>query len=68
MISMKLMFSDKNYMLFTKQNFMQQRVLLVSVDWLEGLTWIEYKKVIKACILFDKNLINKVDCDNGTII
>ncbi|CAG8432958.1 11019_t:CDS:2 [Diversispora eburnea] len=65
----KLVFSDKNYMLFTKLYAAKSFIGLgAKIDWPEGLTWVEYEKVVNSRDLFDENLIDEVDCENCAVL
>ncbi|RIA84254.1 hypothetical protein C1645_423296 [Glomus cerebriforme] len=65
----KLVFSDKNYMLYTRLYAAKSYIGLgKKIDWPEGLTWVEGEQITSSPELFDEKLIEKVDCDNVAVL
>ncbi|CAG8438120.1 11242_t:CDS:2 [Acaulospora colombiana] len=65
----KLVFSDKNYMLYTRLYAAKSLLGLgKKIDWPEDLTWIECEKVVKSRELLDEKLIEQVDCDSVAVL
>ncbi|CAG8461189.1 3686_t:CDS:2 [Cetraspora pellucida] len=67
--SAKIVFSDKNYMLYTRLYAAKSFFGMANkIDWPEGLIWVEGEKVISSKDLFDEKLIEEVDCENVAVI
>ncbi|CAG8507758.1 11086_t:CDS:2, partial [Dentiscutata heterogama] len=65
----KIVFSDKNYMLYTRLYAAKSFFGMANkIDWPEGLVWVEGEKVTSSKDLFDEKLIEEVDCENVAVI
>nr|CAG8565796.1 15096_t:CDS:10 [Entrophospora candida] len=67
----KYVFSDKNYMLYTKIHSVKNFFGFgKKVTWPESLIWLEGEKIIAASSnnLFDENLIDKIDSNNVAVL
>ncbi|CAG8494441.1 2517_t:CDS:2 [Ambispora leptoticha] len=65
----KLVFSDKNYMLYTKLYAAKSFLGLGDkIKWPEGLTWVESDSVISSKQLLEERLIEELSCESVAVL
>ncbi|CAG8441602.1 13526_t:CDS:2 [Ambispora gerdemannii] len=65
----KLVFSDKNYMLYTKLYAAKSFLGLGDkINWPDGLTWVESDSVTSSKQLLDERLIDELDCESVAVL
>jgi acyl-CoA synthetase (AMP-forming)/AMP-acid ligase II len=65
----KLVFSDKNYMLYTKLYAAKSYLGFgKKIEWPEDLIWVEGEQIISSRDLFDEKLIDEIDSDNVAVL
>ncbi|CAB4374211.1 unnamed protein product [Rhizophagus irregularis] len=65
----KLVFSDKNYMLYTKLYAAKSYFGFgKKIEWPEDLIWVEGENIISSHDLFDEKLIDEIDSDNVAVL